>query len=60
MPVEQAVEDEFRITYLGLYLDAISRAIYEDGVQVEGYYAWSLMDNFGMLSLHALSRPNGV
>ncbi|KAL4900636.1 hypothetical protein BDW74DRAFT_182471 [Aspergillus multicolor] len=46
MPVEEAAEDKFRMTYLGLYLDAISRAITEDGVQVEGYYVWSLMDNF--------------
>ncbi|KAH8903862.1 glycoside hydrolase [Coniochaeta sp. PMI_546] len=46
MPVEQAVDDKFRINYLGLYLDAISRAIYEDGVPVQGYYVWSLMDNF--------------
>jgi beta-glucosidase len=50
MSLEEAVDDEFRITYFGLYLDAISRAIYEDGVPVEGYYAWSLMDNFGMFS----------
>ncbi|KAH8598752.1 glycoside hydrolase superfamily [Bisporella sp. PMI_857] len=46
MTVEQAVDDKFRTRYFGLYLDAISRAIYEDGVQVDGYYAWSLMDNF--------------
>lgn len=48
MAPEQAVNDTFRIRYLGLYLDAISRAIYEDGVEVQGYCAWSLMDNFGM------------
>ncbi|KAF4914516.1 Beta-glucosidase 1B [Colletotrichum viniferum] len=45
--VSIAVEDEFRQRCFGLYLDAISRAIYEDGVRVEGYYAWTLMDNFG-------------
>ncbi|KZL68633.1 beta-glucosidase [Colletotrichum incanum] len=44
--VQVAVEDKFRERYIGLYLDAISRAIYQDGVQVEGYYVWSLMDNF--------------
>jgi beta-glucosidase len=32
--------------YFGLYLDAISRAIYENSVIFEGYYAWSLMDNY--------------
>lgn len=50
MTLEQAVDDQFRIRYLGLYLDAISQAIYEDGVPVKGYYVWSLMDNFGMLN----------
>ncbi len=46
MALAQAVSDEFRIRYLGLYLDTISRAINDDGVPVEGYYVWSLMDNF--------------
>jgi beta-glucosidase len=45
--LETAIDDKFRQEYFGLYLDAISRAIYEDGVKVEGYYAWSLMDNYG-------------
>jgi beta-glucosidase len=45
--VSTAVDDKFRRWYFGLYLDAISRAIYEDGVVVDGYYAWSLMDNYG-------------
>jgi beta-glucosidase len=45
--VARAVDDMFRQRYLGLYLDAISRAIYEDGVVVKGYYVWSLMDNYG-------------
>ncbi|EXA30881.1 hypothetical protein FOVG_17758 [Fusarium oxysporum f. sp. pisi HDV247] len=44
--VKIAVADEFRQKYFGLYLDAISQAIYEDGIKIEGYYAWSLMDNF--------------
>ncbi|KAJ6097923.1 hypothetical protein N7499_002297 [Penicillium canescens] len=46
MALEEAVNDTFRIRYFGLYLDAISRAIYEDGIIVQGYCAWSLMDNF--------------
>ena len=45
--VARAVDDTFRQRYIGLYLDAISRAIYEDGVVVQGYYVWSLMDNYG-------------
>ncbi|KAH7371469.1 glycoside hydrolase superfamily [Cadophora sp. MPI-SDFR-AT-0126] len=43
---ENGFNDTFRQRYIGLYLDAISRAIYEDQVQVLGYYVWSLMDNF--------------
>jgi beta-glucosidase len=46
--VDVAIDDQFRQRYLGLYLDSISRAVFEDGVKVVGYYAWSLMDNFGM------------
>lgn len=45
--VAVAVDDKFRQRYIGLYLDAISRAIYQDGVKVTGYYVWSLMDNYG-------------
>lgn len=45
--VAAAVDDKFRQRYVGLYLDAISRAIYQDGVKVTGYYVWSLMDNYG-------------
>ncbi|KAJ8115124.1 hypothetical protein OPT61_g3151 [Boeremia exigua] len=44
--VDIAVDDVFRQTYLGLYLDAISRSIYDDGIEVTGYYVWTLMDNF--------------
>lgn len=58
MGVEQAVDDQFRTRYLGLYLDSISRAIYEDGVSVRGYYVWSLMDNFGMLKGDKASRSS--
>lgn len=47
MSLEQVVDDQFRVRYFGLYIDAISQAINEDGVKVAGYYAWSLMDNFG-------------
>ncbi|KAL4962575.1 glycoside hydrolase superfamily [Aspergillus stella-maris] len=46
MTREQAVKDEFRIQYFATYLDAMSREIYQDGVKVLGYYAWSFMDNF--------------
>ncbi|KAI5456977.1 glycoside hydrolase superfamily [Mariannaea sp. PMI_226] len=44
--VETAIDDTYRQNFLGLYLDAISMAIYEDKVPVTGYYVWTLMDNF--------------
>ena len=39
------VEDPRRISYVDGHLDAIARAI-EDGVPVQGYFLWSLLDNF--------------
>lgn len=40
------INDEGRINYYKLYLSALLEAIYEDGVNVTGYTAWSLLDNF--------------
>ncbi|RAO73035.1 uncharacterized protein BHQ10_009047 [Talaromyces amestolkiae] len=61
MTLEQALDDKFRVRYIGLYLDAISHAINEDGVQVLGYYVWSLMDNFGTLyTVFDSSLPIGL
>jgi beta-glucosidase len=39
------VDDQPRIDYLDGHLRAVARAI-EEGVDVRGYYCWSLMDNF--------------
>lgn len=39
------VHDENRIDYIHRYLKELKRAA-SDGVEVTGYYAWSLMDNF--------------
>lgn len=39
------VHDPARIDYLQRYLAALDNAA-RDGVQVDGYYQWSLMDNF--------------
>ncbi|MFI9271493.1 GH1 family beta-glucosidase [Kitasatospora sp. NPDC052896] len=39
------VDDRFRIDYMASHLDALAEAIAQ-GVDVRGYYTWSLMDNF--------------
>ena len=40
-----AIHDELRQEYYRTHLQAIARAI-DAGVNVQGYYAWSLFDNF--------------
>lgn len=40
-----AIDDQFRIDYLDSHLGAVADAI-EQGVDVAGYYCWSLLDNF--------------
>lgn len=40
------VKDAPRTYYYANYTAALRDAIYEDGVKVKGYFAWSLMDNF--------------
>jgi beta-glucosidase len=39
------VKDQRRIDYYAAYLDAALKAI-ENGVPLEGYFAWSFLDNF--------------
>jgi len=39
------VNDADRVSYLSGYLAAAARAIHE-GVNLQGYYAWSFLDNF--------------
>ena len=39
------VHDEYRVEYLRQHLDVVRRAN-EQGLNVMGYFAWSLMDNF--------------
>ncbi|KFY62766.1 hypothetical protein V496_04410 [Pseudogymnoascus sp. VKM F-4515 (FW-2607)] len=45
MTREESVNDQYRIDYFEAHLDAISQAIKEDGVDIKGYFAWSLFDN---------------
>ncbi|MCX6945695.1 MAG: GH1 family beta-glucosidase [Opitutales bacterium] len=44
--VAQAVQDGPRSAYLQRYLAAAQAAIVEDGVDLRGYFVWSLLDNF--------------
>ncbi|PMD24358.1 glycoside hydrolase family 1 protein [Hyaloscypha hepaticicola] len=46
LPVEQILEDDFRVEYFRGYIGALAKAVEEDGVNVRAYLAWSLMDNF--------------
>jgi beta-glucosidase len=43
--VNGRVADADRVAFLAAHLDAGARAI-EEGVPLQGYFAWSLMDNF--------------
>jgi beta-glucosidase len=44
--MDAAVEDQERINFIQAYTDAMKEAIREDGVDVRGYFCWTLMDNF--------------
>ncbi|MGE9295215.1 MAG: GH1 family beta-glucosidase [Puniceicoccales bacterium] len=41
-----ATKDSFRADFLRQYTDALKLARDEDGVDVRGYFCWTLMDNF--------------
>ncbi len=43
------VEDPERIAYVAQHLQAVHRAM-QEGVDVRGYYLWSLLDNFSWLN----------
>ena len=43
--VKNIVQDDDRVSYLKRYLEAAHRAI-GDGVNLRGYFVWSLLDNF--------------
>ncbi|CAI9104564.1 OLC1v1003266C1 [Oldenlandia corymbosa var. corymbosa] len=49
LPLEQALQDNFRIRYYYLHLQFLRKAI-KNGVRVRGYYGWSLIDNFEWLN----------
>ncbi len=51
------IDDEERISYLNSHLNAMKDAISE-GVPVQGYFAWSLLDNFEWT--HGFSKRFGL
>ncbi len=46
LPLEKLLDDEFRAEYFRTYVGAMAEAVEKDGVNVMGYMAWSLLDNF--------------
>ncbi|KAI4328528.1 hypothetical protein L6164_020876 [Bauhinia variegata] len=44
--IEKALKDEKRIRYYKGYLSSLLASIKEDGCNVKGYFAWSLLDNW--------------
>ncbi|RMJ25897.1 beta-glucosidase [Aspergillus sp. HF37] len=46
LPLDELLNDEFRVRYFSDYVAAMADAYTLDGVNVRGYMAWSLMDNF--------------
>ncbi|CAM8884347.1 unnamed protein product [Rhodiola kirilowii] len=46
IPLKDALKDEKRIRYHNDYLTNLLAAIKEDGCNVKGYFAWSLLDNW--------------
>lgn len=58
MTRDESVKDDYRQRYFSEHLDALVQAR-QDGAEVAGYFAWSLLDNFGkVLQLDtALATP---
>jgi beta-glucosidase len=56
MTREESVNDLYRIRYFEDHLDAIGKSVNEDGSVINGYFAWSLMDNLGKSCLTLLSH----
>jgi 6-phospho-beta-glucosidase len=47
--LDETVQDDARINFVREHLQVIHRAI-QQGVNVKGYYMWSLMDNFSWIN----------
>jgi len=69
IPLPQVLHDVFRVLYYHEYLHELSMAIYDPQhrVNVKGYFAWSLMDNFEWndgyskrFGIHYVDYKNGL
>ncbi|XP_059628849.1 beta-glucosidase 13-like [Cornus florida] len=49
LPLKEALIDNFRVEYYYRHLAFLHRAI-KNGVDVKGYFAWSILDNFEWVS----------
>ena len=56
-PVDGSIDDPLRVAYMREHLKAVHDAIRE-GVQLRGYFAWSLLDNFEWS--HGYSKRFGI
>ncbi|KAF8850183.1 glycoside hydrolase family 1 protein [Acephala macrosclerotiorum] len=45
-PTEQVLDDKFRQEFFNGYLEAIGRAVKEDGIDIRSYFAWTFTDNW--------------
>ncbi|KAH9939868.1 beta-glucosidase 1A [Amylocystis lapponica] len=46
LPREEVLHDVDRVEYFEGYANALVQAVTEDGVQMKGYFGWSLLDNY--------------
>jgi beta-glucosidase len=46
LSIADALEDQERVDYYREYLENVQAAVDADGVDLRGYFAWSLLDNF--------------
>lgn len=44
MSIEDATHDTQRIDYYKGYLKAVEKAVTEEGIDIQGYFAWSLAE----------------
>lgn len=47
MTCEESVNDMYRIRYFEDHLEAVGLSVNQDGADIRGYFAWSLLDNLG-------------